>query len=284
MTLTPFQTAFDMLAMGYIPDKTLASISIVLMFICCVVVFINAIRTKTYLLLIISATALTECAGYIARVVMCMNPSREAYIALQVLLILSPNAFALVNYWTVGLIVQRASNGGTVKGAMSWISPKTISAIFLTSDFVSFGVQGTAAGLLVSNDPETSDHGRLVMMAGLAIQMVFFSIFAIVTIVTHQSTGFGLKENKQVRPAFLMLYVTASFLTIRSIYRFAEFAQRKSYLVDHEIFFYLFDTLVVLGCLITYIFTPLGECLHYDIDYKPPAQKETELVKVTDMA
>jgi len=276
MTISAADAAFNEIVFGYQPNKALCIAAIVIFAVLCIGITIQNTRTKAWYMFVVTVTALTEIGGYIARYFMAdIKPGRNAFIAMDVLLILSPNALALVNYWTVGLIVQRVANGGKIEGALSWVNPKTISGLFLTSDFIAFAIQGAAAGLLTGTDPHNQKTGQSVMLAGLAVQMAFFTLFAFITIYVHSVPSFNLRHNKHVRPAFYALYITIILLTLRSIYRFMEFADQGGYVARHEVFFYVFDTLVVIGGMTTYIILPFGKYLNFDI--------EVDRVRVAEM-
>jgi len=267
MTLSKKDQLFNDLAFGYQPNIPLCEASIAVLIFLCILTVVQNVRTKSWYMFIVSATCLTEMGGYIARYYMAnVDPNRETYIAMTVLLILSPNALALVNYVTVGLVVECASKKGiSEKGRLAWINHRTLSGIFMTSDFIAFIVQGAAAGLITSSsDQNKIDLGRKVMMAGLAVQMGFFSLFSFITIYVHSSQSFHLRHNKGVRPVFVALYITIILLTTRSIYRFIQFSNTKGYVAVHESFFYCFDTLVVVFCMLTYIILPFGRYMDFE--------------------
>lgn len=54
--------------------------------------------------------------------------------------------------------------------------------------------------------------------------MGFFTLFSVITIYSHRAPQYGLRNNATVKPAFIALYITIVLLTLRSIYRFIEFA------------------------------------------------------------
>jgi len=270
MTLTAQDMLFNNMAFGYQPNTDLCIAAIAVFGALSIGISIQNFRTKAWYMFVVTITALTEVGGYVARYYMAeIKPDRNAFIAMDVLLILSPNALALVNYWTVGLIVQEVSKAGKIQGALSWVNPKTISGLFLTSDFIAFGIQGAAAGLLTSADADSHKTGQSVMLAGLAVQMAFFTLFSFITIYAHTTPSFHLKHNTTVRPAFIALYISIILLTLRSVYRFIEFADEDSYVARHEVFFYVFDALVVIGCMVTYIILPFGKYIHFEtVDVK----------------
>lgn len=279
MGLSDEDKQFNELAFGYQPNGDLCIVAIVVFIVLAIVTSIQNVRTKSWYMFIVTGTALTEMGGYVARLYLAeISATRNAFIAMDVLLILSPNALALVNYLTVGMVVERAISRGVAekKGLMACINPKFISVIFTTSDFLAFSIQGAAAGLLTTGQPQKVDLGRKVIMFGLGIQMFFFSVFSFITIYVHTSPSFHLRHNRMVRPIFLGLYATIILLTFRSIYRFTQFARNHSYVATHEWFFYVFDSVVVSGCMVAYICAPFGKYMDFDVEEKDIKLKPAE--------
>lgn len=92
-----------------------------------------------------------------------------------------------------------------MKGAFSWVTPKTISALFLTSDFIAFGVQGAAAGLLTSSDQSQQKPGQQTML---------------VRALLRHNTDYNLKTNQPTGLKMERLLLHANFCYILFTYFF----------------------------------------------------------------
>jgi hypothetical protein len=139
----------------------------------------------------------------------------------------------------------------------SIIKSTRVTRIFVWGDVVSFWTQ-VAGGSIQSMkkvDPEVSKY---VVLVGLAIQIIMFSIFCIITIawhrrMNHRPTKQSLAyPQNQWRSILYMLYSVSIMIMVRSLFRVVEYAMgRNGYLLSHEWPMYAFDSaLMVLSVVV----------------------------------
>ncbi|GMF71739.1 unnamed protein product [Aspergillus oryzae] len=108
---------------------------------------------------------------------------------------------------------------------------------------------------MASGTISAMNTGENVTIAGLCVQLVFFSVFIIVATIFH----YRIRKNPTSRSAgtsifprhwreatwetvMLGLYGASVLILIRSIFRLIEYAQgNDGYLISHEVFMYVFD-------------------------------------------
>lgn len=117
----------------------------------------------------------------------------------------------------------------------------------------------TGGGILAShsNDKGTSEEknkntGNYLVIAGLAIQLIAFAFFIVVTAVFHRRIQRRPTEKSLAAPVLyvrylFVLYFASSIIMARSIFRLIEYIQgRDGYLMSHEVYAYVFDAALML--------------------------------------
>jgi hypothetical protein len=107
---------------------------------------------------------------------------------------------------------------------------RTIENAFLYLDILAFFTQAAGSGMLVIQS--MANTGNKIAIAGMAISVANFVIFACAIFYIHQATRRESPEyyNANLRPVFLALYINIICLIIRSIYRLVEFG-RSGYMI-----------------------------------------------------
>ena len=211
---------------------------------------------------VLSLSGVGEIVGYIGRIAMINNPSLDFYLLMEVLLVVTPNILAYVEYSTVGRIMKKID----ITRAWGFIPSTWVSRIFVISDLLCITIQSTAAVYLSSGKDDQFDTGRNIMLVGLAIQITFFTGF--IFLMTHVHS-----KSKGMSTAFMALYIQMGCLYARAIYRVLEAAEDLSADVNqNEYYFYIFDFLMVVICFVTYILFHFSYYLNGDEDEKPIAE------------
>lgn len=119
--------------------------------------------------------------------------------------------------------------------------------------------------------------GERIIIAGLFVQITFFSFFMII------ASAFDLKLQKYPMPRSCLpdipwrkhlnvLYITSLLIMVRSVFRLTEYLQgNDGYLLHHEIFLYLLDAaLMFMTSLIFNICHPseIGRLLVIEREYE----------------
>ena len=173
------------------------------------------------------------------------------------LILIAPALFAASIYMILGRLIR-------VLGAesLSIIPVFWMTKIFVLGDIVSFFMQAGGGGLQASGN---HDIGQKVIIGGLFVQIVMFSIFLVVAIIFHrkalkQSTALMLSSVVNWERYLHILYITSTLILIRSIFRLIEYLQgHDGYLVSHEVFLYLFDTLLMFLVMLIFAIWYIGD-------------------------
>ncbi|KAH0419615.1 hypothetical protein CcaCcLH18_14348 [Colletotrichum camelliae] len=95
------------------------------------------------------------------------------------------------------------------------------------------------------------EAGEKIIIAGLFVQIVVFGFFVVTSLLFHirlsrTPTATALEGGTPWRRYLYVLYATSAIILIRSVFRVVEYLQgNKGYLISHEIFLYIFDTLLM---------------------------------------
>ncbi|KAJ5740528.1 hypothetical protein N7493_000400 [Penicillium malachiteum] len=203
-----------------------------------------------------------EIIGYIARVASAKqtpNWTTMPYVIQELFLLLAPSFFAASIYMILGRIIRllHAESNSLIR--TTWLTK-----IFVTGDVVSFLMQSGGGGILATAKTESSlNLGNYIIVAGLIVQVISFTIFITVSIVFHRrmlSTPLHhLVQSKVPWTRYMkVLYIGSALILVRSAYRVVEYIQGSSgYLQSKECFVYIFDaTLMLLCCLLFNAFHP----------------------------
>ncbi|GFF25675.1 hypothetical protein IFM61606_09516 [Aspergillus udagawae] len=181
--------------------------------------------------------------GYLCRAISAKSPSSLGpYICQSLLILLPPSLYAATIYMLYGRIVRC-----TRQPELSTISPTKVTKVFVTGDILAFILQCSGGGMMAISG--LSSIGEKVLVFGLFVQLIFFGFFLFI------SVKFALRLRRipskvpggAWKTLLYILYTMAALIIFRCLYRIVEFVQGHSgYLVSHEIYMYLFDTLPML--------------------------------------
>lgn len=222
-------------------------------------------RSKSWWGLCLPIGVLGFSVGFFLRKVSVDNPSSIGIFAIsQFFIVVLPATFLAFNYIVYGRMM-RASVGD--RPGYSLIRPNLVSKIFVTSDVVTFIVQGSAAGLSANSSSGLASLSKTLLKIGLILQLISYILFIIIVIYSHyrlhKDPNYGLEF-----PWILIyvLYFSSVFIVVRGAYRIAEQVDNggQGFLISHEIFFYMLDTFPLF--LATAIYVPFwpGNLLKQD--------------------
>ena len=193
-----------------------------------------------------------EIIGYIARAVSYKDTADLVPYSVQsVFILLGPVLFAASVYMTLGRIIR--STGGE---KYSLIPVKWLTVTFVSSDVISFLVQGTGSGMMAMGESIAST-AKGITIAGLAIQLVMFGLFIVTSIVFEKrmdrfSPGAGTSSWKK---HLFALYAISGLILVRSVFRVIEYIMgQKGYLLSHEWTMYIFDSLLMFAVMVVWAF------------------------------
>jgi hypothetical protein len=183
--------------------------------------------------------------GYGLRFYSAQDPNElYPYVAQSLFIILPPSLYAATIYMIYGrmVIFVNAEEASVIK-------PTRVTKIFVIGDVLAFFMQAGGGGMMAKADK--AEMGKNVMLAGLFVQLLFFGFFVIISLIFYfrmrsSPARFSIPQYGRFGwPALFKLLACAAVIIIaRCVFRVIEFSQgHDGYLVSHEVFIYLCDTL-----------------------------------------
>ncbi|KAH7231733.1 RTA1 like protein-domain-containing protein [Fusarium redolens] len=208
-------------------------------------------KTRTWSFIPFSIGCLVETVGYGARAYSAtQTPDWELmpYIFQNVFILLGPTFFAASIYMVLGRLICFLEGQH-----LSMIKVNRLTKIFLLGDILSFFGQGGGGGLIASaSDKKSQDLGNNIIFVGLAIQVIFFGGFMVITAIFHvrilrQPTKRSQTTGAPWQAFMAVLYLTSALIMVRSVFRMIEYAQgHNGALISKEIYAYMLDALLMI--------------------------------------
>ncbi|KAJ9611613.1 hypothetical protein H2200_004797 [Cladophialophora chaetospira] len=191
--------------------------------------------------------------------------SLALYLVNVLLIVLSPILLAASVYMFLGRLISAADGE-----QYSPIKRKWMSKIFLLGDWACLQVQSSGVSWLGNAKSASSIQGaRDVVLAGLALQVLFFIFFlSVAAIWQARIRSLPLWElcreaQLPLNRVLLSLYVIGGLMVARNTYRCAEYAQGDDgYLNSYEWPAYCFDAILMAAVMAIALFW-------YTIDLQP---------------
>lgn len=190
---------------------------------------------------------IVEIIGYCARAVAKDKTDvLMPYVIQSTLILIAPALFAASIYMVLGRIIRGVQAEHRSMIPVRWLTP-----IFVCGDVLSFIVQASGAGIMVTGDGMKT--GGKIILGGLVVQIVMFGLFIVVAGIFHSRlrqwpTAPLLENRAKWESIMVMLYAVSVFIFVRSIFRVIEYAmEQDGYLLQHEWTLYVFDAALMLG-------------------------------------
>ncbi|KAH7146789.1 RTA1 like protein-domain-containing protein [Dactylonectria estremocensis] len=246
----------------YDPSLPAAVIFTVLFILSAAVHTFQLVKSKTWYFVPFLVGCLFEAIGYIGRAIGAVQTpdwTRPPFIAQILLLLLGPTFFAASIYMILGRLIQLLN-----AEKHSLIRPSRLTKFFLIGDVTSIAAQGLGGGKLANAEtPDERDQAQTIIIVGLAIQIVFFSLFMAVTCVFHyrinkKPTAKSSSINSPWERLLLVLYASSLLILVRSIFRVVEYVTgHDGEIQSKEVYIYIFDALLMaIVAVIFNIFHP----------------------------
>ncbi|KAL4813002.1 RTA1 like protein-domain-containing protein [Aspergillus spinulosporus] len=238
----------------------------------------QTIQNRTWYMTPFVIGGIFEAIGYLCRFISATqtpNWTMYPYIGQSLLILLGPALFAASVYMLLGRIIRILN-----AGSLSPIRPNWLTKIFVAGDdqvltrYQGGGMQASA------KTQDSAEMGEKMILGGLFVQILFFSIFIVVSIIFHRrmlSTpmhriGIDVPWNKYLK----ILYLVSFLILIRSLYRVAEYIQGKEgVLQSKEVFIYVLDaSLMLVCCVILNVWHPSNVVSGKQMPYKPAEDLE----------
>ncbi|RAH54087.1 RTA1 like protein [Aspergillus piperis CBS 112811] len=232
----------------YTPSAAAAGIFVVLFGISTVLHLLQLVRTRTWFMIPFFIGGILETIGYVGRLLSSLESpdySTGSYAMQSALILIAPAFLAASIYMTLGRIIRMVQAEHYSVFKLKWVTK-----IFVAGDVLSFLMQASGAGLMVSgsSDPTTGEH---IIIGGLFVQIIFFGFFIITALIFQMRlakapTSTSTELSHIWRRHMNALYISSILIFVRSIVRVVEYLQGyDGYLMKHEVFIYVFDALLM---------------------------------------
>lgn len=211
--------------------------------------------TRTKLERIDHGALVVQTLGYCGRVWSHFDKAAVGGFVIQAILILvAPALYAASIYMILGRLIRTLKAGRLSLIPVSWVT-----RIFVTGDVVAFSLQAGGGGIQSAGTLELYEVGEKVIIAGLFVQIVVFGFFVVVSFLFHyrilqQPTDAASNGAIPWRRYIYVLYATSALILVRSVFRLIEYFQGNGgYLISHEIFLYIFDTILMAAVMAIFL-------------------------------
>ncbi|KAF1982160.1 hypothetical protein K402DRAFT_397755 [Aulographum hederae CBS 113979] len=162
-------------------------------------------------------------------------------IATTILIMSGPPVYAIIDYLVLGRCLYYIPY-------LSPIHPGRVITTFLGVDFIVEALIGVGAGR-VFNSTESNEFrnvGQQIVKSALIIQAVMFLLFIALTAWFHVKAIRAGVMTKNLRTVLIVLYISATVITVRCIYRIVEFFEGyEGTLYTSEEYFWVFEAAIM---------------------------------------
>ncbi|KAI0639450.1 RTA1-domain-containing protein [Trametes polyzona] len=269
-TESPVQDPSQQNLYGYVPDRDVCIIFVVLFSVSAAIHLAEAVYWRMSWLFATAVFAgVAEIVGWAARLWSSYSPfAQDPYIMQLCVTIIAPSPLVAALFILFGRISERL---GEHYGRLS---PMWYSIIFLTCDIISLVTQGVGGGIAGSSIGNQSDVdlGGNIMLAGIIFQLASISIFVLLMgeyfiryltdrparkpkkdPAAEESYSFSRGEmTPRMRLMIISVLAMTVFLVIRSVYRMIELIDGfTGKIIQTEIYFNIFDGAMVVCAIYT---------------------------------
>ncbi|KAL4801940.1 RTA1 like protein-domain-containing protein [Aspergillus unguis] len=211
-------------------------------------------RTRTWFLIPLVLGGYFEFIGYIGRALSSSQTpgwTLGPYIMQSVLLLVAPALFAASIYMYLGRVITLVRGEKYSIIRVSWMTK-----IFVAGDIISFLMQSSGAGILVTDSQQLGEN---IIVGGLFVQIAFFGFFVICSFIfqrriNRSPTALGQASTTPWMRHMWALYGSSILILIRSIFRVVEYLQGfDGYLLQNEAFIYVFDALLMFLVMVIFV-------------------------------
>ncbi|PYI20676.1 RTA1 like protein [Aspergillus violaceofuscus CBS 115571] len=236
----------------YTPSIAAAVVFTVVFCVLAILFIYRIVRHRTFFFIPFLIGIIFEAAGYIARIFSHFDTQALGpYITQTMLILVAPPLFAASIYMTLGRLITQLH-----AESASLIRVRWLTKIFVVGDVISFILQCGGGGYMAAGTESAMLAGEHIVIAGLAIQLLFFGFFVLVASLFHWrcaslSAATTLKSQSgrlSWRGLMWALYAACTLILIRSIFRVVEFVQgNDGWIMHREYLLYIFDALLMAG-------------------------------------
>ncbi|OGE49975.1 hypothetical protein PENARI_c019G09408 [Penicillium arizonense] len=245
------------IAYTYNPSIAAAVIFVILFAVTTLLHTFHLFRTRTWFFIPLVIGGYFELVGYIGRAMSAQqspNWTLGPYVIQSTLLLIAPALFAASIYMELGRIVLMVKGEKLALVRVSWMTK-----IFVAGDVLSFLMQASGAGIMVTGSSSSSSTGQNVIIGGLFVQIIFFGFFLISALVFQRriradSAASAVADQYPWRKHMWALHSSSILVLIRSVVRVVEYVQGTyGYVMGHEAFIYVFDGLLMFALMVIFV-------------------------------
>lgn len=241
-------------------------------------------HTRKWFMLIGAAVGILELMGFAFRLVILTRPVYGYYVGMQCLLIIPPSFLALVEYITLGRVVELIRKSSP--GISDILKPRLITWAYFAAEIGSLVLQGAGAGLSTTRHGVKHSHsdqqaGKALLIVGLALLIVVLVTFVANTIFVCVRPEYGVRQSRNLITIFAILFLSTGLLLIRNIFRLAEFIGGfYGNIAIQEKYFYSMDSMMVVLVLFCFGIFNYGFIINAIESEKPRSAAEMHVEAV----
>lgn len=188
-------------------------------------------------------------AGFVMRELGAYYTDNLGYLIASTVLIMSgPPVYALINYFILSRVLFYIPY-------LAPLHPGRVATTFVGLDAVCEILIGQGAWRMVDSTRTAKQRqlGANLVTASLSLQVVLFGSFGLLAALFQRRAQRAGVLSRDLRIVLIVLYVSASIVTIRCIYRLVEYTVGwDSTIYKNEVFFWIFEAVIMLlnSCLL----------------------------------
>jgi len=181
-------------------------------------------------------------AGFAMREVGAYHTDNLTYLVVSVVLVMSgPPVYALINYFILSRILYYIPY-------LAPLHPGRVATTFVGLDAICEILIGQGAWRMANSSmtPAQRQLGAHLVTASLSLQTALFGAFGLLAAQFHRKASKAGVLTKDLRTVLRVLYVSASIVTIRCIYRLVEYIEGwDSAIYKNEVVFWIFEAIIM---------------------------------------
>ncbi|RSM02541.1 hypothetical protein CDV31_010905 [Fusarium ambrosium] len=247
--------AFDFKLYRYTPSLPAAIVSVVVFAVLTVLHTWRLLRARSFYFSAFTIGGVFQTIGYCGRIWSHYDKlSIGGFVIQAILILVAPALYAASIYMILGRLIRtlRAEH-------LSLIPVNWVTRIFVTGDVIAFSLQAGGGGIQAGGTLDLYKIGEKIIIAGLFCQICIFGFFIITAMLFHRRitvapTRVAERGDVPWRRYLWVLYITSFIILVRSVFRVVEYLQGNSgYLISHEIFLYIFDTILMAIVMLIFL-------------------------------
>ncbi|RYP54247.1 hypothetical protein DL769_010384 [Monosporascus sp. CRB-8-3] len=241
----------------YDPSQGAATVFVVVFGLSTVMHGYQLVKHRTWYFIPFFLGGICEALGYAGRIIASTETpdwTVGPYVMQTILILVAAAMLAASIYMVLGRMVRLLQ-----AEHLAFIPVRWTSKIFVTADVISILMQGAGGAMLsIAETVDEFQRGENIIIGGLVVQLVGFSVFIAVAGVfyvriTKNPTRATDTVDIPWRSYMWVMFGSTALILIRSVFRLVEYVQgNDGYLMSREIYLYIFDATLMLAVMVMY--------------------------------